>query len=119
MKSVLYTLGHSNHEIATFIAIAFLRRRSVTAICDVRSHPYSRHVPQYSRKPLKAALASAGIAYIFLGKELGARSKNPEGDLFNSREDFLADAYSMQGERIAYRDDAMTAAESRPFKQRG
>ena len=75
-------------------------------------------MPQYSREPLKASLAAAEIVYVFLGKELGARSENPEGDLFNSWDEFLADAYSMQGERIAYRDDAMTAAESRLFQQR-
>src|SRR6202021_4291396 len=32
----------------------------------------------YSRDPLKAALARMGIAYVFLGRELGARSENPD-----------------------------------------
>ena len=43
----------------------------MTAVGDVRSQPYSRYVPQYSRDALEAALADAGIAYVFLGKELG------------------------------------------------
>src|SRR3990170_245315 len=75
MISTLYTIGHSNHEITTFIGL--LRQHSITALCDVRSHPYSRYVPQYSREPLKAALADYSITYVFLGKELGARSDNP------------------------------------------
>ena len=75
MNSILYTIGHSNHEIIAFIML--LRKHGITALGDVRSHPYSRYVPHYSRDPLKAALADAGISYIFLGKELGARSKNP------------------------------------------
>lgn len=195
MKSMLYTIGHSNHEITAFLGL--LRRHGVTTLGDVRSHPYSRYVQQYSREPLKVALADAGIAYMFLGKELGARSDNPacykrgkvqydrlaqepgfsegirrviqgmdrhcialmcaekdpvechrallvarklfeagipinhiladgavethkalesrllalcklpEGDMFTSREEFIAEAYSIQGERVAYRDEAM------------
>jgi uncharacterized protein (DUF488 family) len=72
---MLYTIGHSNHDIATFIGL--LKQHGVSALCDVRSHPYSRFVPQYSRDALKAAIANSGIAYVFLGKELGARSENP------------------------------------------
>lgn len=75
MNQMLFTIGHSNHAIEAFVEL--LRRHGVTAVGDVRSHPYSRYVPQYSREPLKAALAQAGIAYVFLGKELGARSENP------------------------------------------
>lgn len=72
---MLFTIGHSNHPIEAFIQL--LHRHGVTAVGDVRSQPYSRYVPQYSRESLKAALTRAGIAYVFLGKELGARSENP------------------------------------------
>lgn len=75
MKSILYTIGHSNHPIAAFIDL--LQQHGITALGDVRSHPYSRYVPQYSRDPLKTTIANAGITYVFLGKELGARSDNP------------------------------------------
>lgn len=75
MTECIFTIGHSNHSIESFIAL--LRRHEINAIGDVRSHPYSRFAPQYSREPLKTALADAGITYVFLGKELGARSNNP------------------------------------------
>lgn len=75
MNSPVYTIGHSNHEMTTFIGL--LRQHEITALGDVRSQPYSRYVPQYSREPLKIALTKAGLAYVFLGKELGARSHNP------------------------------------------
>ena len=75
MKHTLYTIGHSNHEIAYFIKL--LHQYNITAICDVRSHPYSKYAPQYSRDALRKELNAAGISYVFLGKELGARSKNP------------------------------------------
>lgn len=37
----------------------------------------------------------------------------PEGDMFKSRDEFIAEAYSIQGERVAYEDEAMTASEDR------
>lgn len=73
--SVLFTVGHSTHPIEVFVGL--LKQHGITALADVRSHPYSRHFPQYSREALKAALAREQIAYVFLGKELGARSENP------------------------------------------
>jgi uncharacterized protein (DUF488 family) len=73
---IVYSIGHSNHEIQHFIGM--LRQHNINALADVRSHPYSRFSPQYTKDLLKPALADAGIAYIFLGKELGARSDNPE-----------------------------------------
>jgi uncharacterized protein (DUF488 family) len=196
---MLYTIGHSNHDIETFIGL--LKQYGVSALCDVRSHPYSRYAPQYSRDALKAAIAKSGIAYVFLGKELGARSENPscyrqgkvqydrlakeprfleglqrvrqgmdryclalmcaekdpldchrallvarrlyesglavshiradgtlelqqelesrllalcklpEGDMFKGREEFLSEAYLVQGERVAYQDESMEKTE--------
>jgi len=74
-ETVIYTIGHSNHSIDKFIGL--LRRYGVTAIADVRSTPYSRYHPQFNTKPLAASLKKAGIAYVFLGEELGARPKDP------------------------------------------
>lgn len=199
MNSTVYTIGHSNHEINAFIAL--LRQYGITAIGDVRSHPYSRWVPQYSQDVFKTVLTASGIAYVFLGKELGVRSKNPdcyaqgkvqydrlaqepsfaeginrvtqgmeryrialmcaekdpldchrallvarklfeagvsvshihhdgsvehheamesrllalwklpEGDMFKSRAEFIAEAYALQGERVAYQDKTIDQTE--------
>ncbi len=75
MKTPLFTIGHSNHDITRFIEL--LRCHDISALGDVRSHPYSRHFPQFSYEALRSSLREAGIAYVFLGKELGARSENP------------------------------------------
>jgi uncharacterized protein (DUF488 family) len=74
MSEVVYTIGHSTHSIERFIEL--LRRNSITALCDVRSRPYSRVNPQFSREALKEALTHASIKYVFLGKELGARTED-------------------------------------------
>jgi uncharacterized protein (DUF488 family) len=71
----LLTLGHSTHPIERFIAL--LKGAGATAVADVRSSPYSRYSPQYSKDALRSALSEAGIAYTFLGKEFGARSTDP------------------------------------------
>ena len=73
--TVVYTVGHSSHPIEVFVGL--LARHGITVVADVRSQPYSRRHPQFSREPLAEALRGAGIAYLFLGRELGARSTDP------------------------------------------
>lgn len=68
----VYTVGHSTHTIEKFLDL--LERNGVTALADVRSSPFSRHNPQFNKDVLSAELKKRGIAYVFVGKELGARS---------------------------------------------
>jgi uncharacterized protein (DUF488 family) len=71
---MMYTIGHSTHPIETFLGL--LATNHVTAIGDVRSEPFSRRRPEYNREALNATLAAHGIAYVFLGRELGARPRD-------------------------------------------
>lgn len=73
--TTIYTVGHSNHAIEKFVGL--LTANGITAIADVRSRPFSRRNPQFNKERLAATLAANGIAYVFLGKELGARSDDP------------------------------------------
>ena len=70
----LFTIGHSNLSIEAFISL--LQQQGITAVADVRSHPYSRYLPHFNKSELKASLLSTGIQYVFLGKELGARPED-------------------------------------------
>lgn len=72
----LFSIGHSNYEINVFISL--LQKHGVTAVADVRSHPYSRFLPHFNRVALQESLVKEGISYVFLGRELGARPSNPE-----------------------------------------
>ena len=74
MSQELYTIGHSAHPLSQFLA--FLRKHHISAVCDVRSTPYSRLHPQFNREPLQKKLADHNIAYVFLGEELGGRSSD-------------------------------------------
>jgi len=74
-QRVIFTIGHSNHSLEAFVEL--LQQHGVTAIADVRSSPFSRFNPQFNKDALARNLKSLGIDYVFLGRELGARSDDP------------------------------------------
>lgn len=76
MDDVLYTIGHSNHELPQFVAL--LKRHDVIAVADVRSSPYSAYNPQFNREALRGYLESQDLCYVYLGQQLGARRTEPE-----------------------------------------
>jgi uncharacterized protein (DUF488 family) len=69
--AAVLTIGHSTLPYERFLEL--LRRANVTAVADVRTAPYSRQFPQFNREILSNELRADGIAYVFLGKELGGR----------------------------------------------
>jgi len=71
----ILTIGHSTHPLRMFTDL--LKRHGVTAVADVRSIPYSRFNPQFNKADLERSLKAEGIRYVFLGRELGARSDDP------------------------------------------
>ena len=73
--STVLTIGHSTHPTEAFIDL--LQRHGVTAVADVRAAPCSRFNPQFNRESLAGSLVARGIAYVFLGSELGGRSDEP------------------------------------------
>lgn len=75
-RPTVWTVGHSTHTYEKLIEL--LRAAQITAIADVRSAPFSRHFPQFNKEVLQAELLTDGIAYSFLGKELGGRPSGRE-----------------------------------------
>jgi uncharacterized protein (DUF488 family) len=69
---MIKTIGHSNHPIEHFVDL--LKRGGVELLVDVRSVPYSRRFPQFSRERLARSLDAAGIAYAWEGEALGGKS---------------------------------------------
>lgn len=76
MQDTIYTIGHSTHPLEHFIGL--LREHRISAVCDVRSKPYSKMNPQFNREDLQHALRENGIEYRFFGNELGGRSDDPK-----------------------------------------
>lgn len=82
---LIYTIGHSRHNIDNFIEL--LKRNDINCICDVRSMPYSKFAEQFNQNNLKDELKKNNIEYLFFGDEFGARRKEP--DLYtNGKVDF-------------------------------
>jgi YD repeat-containing protein len=75
-EPVLYTVGHSSQSVESFVGA--LQAHRIEVIADVRSMPYSSRYPHFSREALQKSLIVAGIRYLFLGRELGARRDEPE-----------------------------------------
>jgi uncharacterized protein (DUF488 family) len=73
----LFSIGHSSHTLEKFLSL--LNHHRIELLIDTRSQPYSKYSPHFIAEPLQAALAPAGIQYIFMGKELGGR---PEDQIF-------------------------------------
>jgi len=72
----IFTIGHSTHSEEEIFRL--LETHHITSLVDVRSYPFSPRNPQFDRKPLHEALKRHGISYVYLGKELGARSDDPD-----------------------------------------
>src|SRR5690606_20695911 len=54
-----------------------LQQHHIDVVADVRSVPYSRAFHDYNRETLVRHLAEHGFRYVYLGDELGPRSKDP------------------------------------------
>jgi uncharacterized protein (DUF488 family) len=72
----LYTIGHSNHELGTFLGL--LRDAEIEVLVDVRSNPVSRYARHFNKTEFQDSLARAGITYLYLGRELGGKPKPAE-----------------------------------------
>ncbi len=71
----VYTVGHSNVSQEAFVAL--LKAHDIEVLVDVRSAPYSKFVPHFNGDALKPAVVRAGIKYLYLGRELGGRPREP------------------------------------------
>lgn len=65
MNDILYTIGHSQHDIGYFISM--LKTYGINHVLDVRSMPYSQFASNYNRDNIKAVLKMEGIKYTFMG----------------------------------------------------
>ena len=71
----IFTIGYGNDSSEE--VIARLRQHSIEFLIDVRSQPYSRRSPGFSKDALIALLGREGIRYIFMGDIIGGRPEDP------------------------------------------
>lgn len=80
----IFSVGHSTRTVAELADL--LKERGVRLLVDVRTVPRSRTNPQFNKDELPAELeARHGLAYEWLGKELGGlRKPNKETPQLNA-----------------------------------
>lgn len=71
MDIPIYTIGYGNRSMEEFIKL--LKQYGIEYLVDVRSQPYSRYKPEFSKETLEKHVKQAGIRYLFMGDTLGGR----------------------------------------------
>ncbi|MBE2233223.1 MAG: DUF488 domain-containing protein [Anaerolinea sp.] len=72
----VFTIGYGARSVDALIAV--LRAHQISFLVDVRSAPYSRFKPEFSKEALERALKQQGIRYVYLGDALGGRPADPD-----------------------------------------
>jgi uncharacterized protein (DUF488 family) len=72
----LHTIGYGARTLDQLVAVLNLHR--IVYVLDVRTSPYSKFKPEFSRQPLEAALKARGLRYLFLGDMLGGQPRDPD-----------------------------------------
>ena len=67
----IYTIGYGNRSFKDFVTL--LQRYDIKYVVDVRSQPYSRFNPEFSKELFEKQLKQCGIHYVFMGDTLGGR----------------------------------------------
>ncbi len=65
----MFTVGHGRRPLEELRAL--LAEHGVSQLVDVRHYPRSRRNPQFNAESLARELPLHGIAYVFLGEDLG------------------------------------------------
>jgi uncharacterized protein (DUF488 family) len=105
MSAPIKTIGHSNHPIEKFVDL--LQKGGVDELVDVRSMPFSRCFPHFSRERLEKSLADAGIAYLWEGEALGGKPRAAPSEFKKGIDRVL--------ERAGERSIALMCAEKEPL----
>jgi uncharacterized protein (DUF488 family) len=75
MAVEILTIGHSNQGAGDFLAL--LRGQGVALLVDIRSQPFSKRLPHFTRAALEGWIAAEGLAYLWMGDVLGGRPADP------------------------------------------
>ena len=74
-RTPIYTIGYGARSLDEFLALLDANR--IEYLIDVRTAPYSRYKPEFSKEALEASLKAHGFRYLYLGDSLGGRPDDP------------------------------------------
>lgn len=84
-SAAILTIGYGARSMPEFLET--LEARKVEYLVDVRSAPYSKFKPEFSKRALAAELEAVGIRYVFMGDSLGGKPDDPEARAATGRVD--------------------------------
>ena len=70
----LYSIGYATKPVGLFIRQ--LQQYSIDVVADIRSVPYSKVFHDYHRETISQTLKQNQSRYLYMGEELGPRSKD-------------------------------------------
>jgi len=68
LTTKLWTIGHSNRSMETFLEL--LKEHAIQVLADIRSFPTSK-IEHFKKEAMEKWLPEHGIEYLWLGRELG------------------------------------------------
>ncbi|GAB6057401.1 DNA helicase RecQ [Desulfonatronum parangueonense] len=68
-ENPVYTIGYGSRSLADLLEL--LRKQRIEYLLDVRSRPYSKGRPEFSKAGLEERVKTGGIRYLFMGDALG------------------------------------------------
>ena len=71
----LYTIGYGARTLDEFLDA--LRANRIEYLIDVRTAPYSKFKPEFSKELLQHHVERDGLRYVFMGDGLGGQPKDP------------------------------------------
>src|SRR5437016_3956778 len=74
-EASLYTIGYGTRTLDEFVRA--LEGHRIEYVIDVRTAPFSKFKPDFTKELLQLHLERAGIRYLFMGDTLGGHPKDP------------------------------------------
>lgn len=74
LKFPIYSIGHGNRSIETFFGL--LKKYEIDFLIDVRTNPFSRFNPNFSRGRIESICKDYMVTYVFMGDGLGGKPAN-------------------------------------------
>lgn len=71
----LFTIGYGARTIEEFLAA--LKANRIEYLIDVRTSPYSKFKPDFTKELLQHHVERAGLRYVFMGDTLGGQPRDP------------------------------------------
>ena len=74
-RQPLFTIGYGARTLDEFLAA--LKTNGIEYLIDVRTAPYSKFKPEFSKDLLQYHVERTGLHYLFMGDTLGGQPKDP------------------------------------------